>query len=904
MAAAQYFEQVQKIFIAFYQRPADPAGLKYWAQRVDAAGGDFGAVIDAFASSPEAIDLYGAIDATTIGTVIDSLYMALFNAAPDAAGKAFYVDGFAAGTFTAGTIALAVLNGAQNDDLIAVQNKVQVANEFTEQVDGRSMYDAYFGTGTSFNVTYEGDTDAQAARDILKAVTFDAATVINPAQVTEVLKTQIADATDPIIGQTGGKTFTLTAGIDSLTGTAGNDTFSAAVDAVTATNNTLNLPDTVDGGAGTDSLNVILATAASTLPAASVKNIENFFLRNVASTVAQDFTSIVGEKQVWTSASAANTIVTGVGKDAVLGVKDTVTNLTATYDANSFGAASTLNLAVSNAGTKVGAVVTQSTITVGQATAAGTATGVAIDATGANYVTLAAGANNVSAASGIKTLTVTGSGTVAIDATSALNGTTLKDDLTKVDASANTGGVTVEVANIDVVVTGGAGADAITLANATALSNKAGVNLGAGNDKLQNNGSAGLGTSAVLDGGDGTDTIVASLLQVGNQANIKNWEVLDLVGETRTIDASLFAASNFQSVALSGALTGNTVVQKLSGAALNATITAGSGAFDLTAQLANGATSTADTATITFDAAANATLQSFKSTGIETYNIVSGGATAVIANQITTLSDSLNTTSKVVITGANALTIGGITTNTAATTATADVASALTTIDGSAATGNLTITAGASAVIGATVFNTTYTGLTITTGSGNDVIVSAAKNAVISTGAGDDTITITGSGASVNTGAAKTATGDVVNFGGTNQSATFGTDLQKAVIQAGAAAGATFDKLTTITGAAKGDIIDFTAILGATDTNVDTITNVTATIGGAASLAAALDLAAAAGGTQADGSIVYFNWVDGNTYLVGEVVGAADGLAAGDAVVKLVGNYTSFTATDGVVTLA
>ena len=564
----------------------------------------------------------------------------------------------------------------------------------------------------------------------------------------------------------------LTTGIDTLVGTGGNDVFNAAVDAVTATNNTLNLPDTVDGGAGTDSMNVILATAASTLPAASVKNIENFFLRNVASTVAQDFTSIVGEKQVWTSASAANTIVTGVGKDATLGVKDTATNLTATYDAGSFGAASTLNLAVSSAGTKVGATVTRSTVTVGQATAAGTATGVAIDAAGANYLTLATGANAVSAAGGVKTLTVTGAGTVDVDVASALNTTTLKADLTKVDASANTGGVTIELANIDVVVTGGAGADVVTLANAAALSNKAGINLGAGNDKLLNNASAGLGTSAVLDGGDGTDTIVASLLQVGNQANIKNWEVLDLVGETRTIDASLFTASNFQSVALSGNLTGNTVVQKLSGAALNATITAGSGAFDLTAQLASGATSTADAANITFGASANATLQSFKSTGIETYNIVSGGATAAVANAITTLSDSLNTTSKVVITGANALTIGGITTNTAATTATADVASALTTIDGSAATGNLTITAGASAVITG-AFNTTYTGLTITTGSGNDVIVSAAKNAVISTGAGDDTITITGSGASVNTGAAKTAAGDVVNFGGTIDSARF-----------------------------------------------------------------------------------------------------------------------------------
>lgn len=280
MAAAQYFEQVQKIFIAFYQRPADPAGLKYWAQRVDAAGGDLTQVIDAFASSPEAVTLYGAIDATTIGDVIDKLYMALFNVAPDAAGKQFYVDGFAAGTFTAGTIALAVLNGAQNNDLIAVQNKVQVANEFTTQVDGRPLTDAYFGTGSSFNVTYAGDTDAQAARDILKGVTFNTATVLNPSQVTEALKTQIADATDPIIGQTGGQTFTLTATADVVTGTADNDT-------INGTNATLQATDVIRGGAGVDTLNYTDASVGGTnLPVADIAGVEIINVRNVGSGTA------------------------------------------------------------------------------------------------------------------------------------------------------------------------------------------------------------------------------------------------------------------------------------------------------------------------------------------------------------------------------------------------------------------------------------------------------------------------------------------------------------------------------------------------------------------------------------------------------------------------------------------
>ena len=679
----------------------------------------------------------------------------------------------------------------------------------------------------------------------------------------------------------------------------------------TPSSTTLQIADVIDGGAGTDTMSVTLATATSTIPAATIKNVEVFNIRNVASTVAggENFANITGETKIVSAGSQAALELTGVGSGTTLGVSDTAQNLTATYDANAFAAGSTLNLELSKAGTNVSGTITRSTIDVGQATAAGSATGVSIAATGANYVTLAAsGATDIAAAAGIKTLTVTGAGTVDILNTSTLeSSSTLAADLTKVDASANTGGVTIQVENKDVAVTGGSGSDVVTLANAAALG-AASINLGAGDDKLLNSASAGLGTTSVIDGGAGTDTIVSTLLQVGNQANIKNWEVLDVVGENRTIDASLFSASTFSSIAASGALVGATAVQKLAGTTLNVNVTgATTTSAALTATLAD-ATGTADVANINFAGTGNKVVTSFGSTGIETYNIASGGTLATQTNAVTTLTDTLNTTAKVVITGANALTVGAITTNTAATTATAHVASALKEIDASAATGNVTLGSGTalgtSAAIGATAFNTTYDGLKVTTGSGSDTITVAAKNAVISTGAGDDTITVSGSGATIDTGAAKTATGDVVNVNGASASLTVGAGLQTVNIQAGAAAAATLDKMTTITSSATGDKIDFTAILGGTDTNVDTITNVTTTIGGAASLTAALDLAAAAGGVQADGSIVYFNWVDGNTYLVGEVVGAADGLAAGDAVVKLVGTYSAFTATDGVVTLA
>ena len=286
MAAAQYFDQVQKIFIAFYQRPADPAGLKYWASRVDAAGGDISQVINAFATSPEATDLYGTIDADTIGDVVDAIYMALFNVMPDAAGKAFYVDGFADGTFTAGTIALAVLNGAQNDDLIALNNKVEAANEFTMQVDGRDMTDPAFGSGTAFNATYEGEADAMAARDFLAGIGSDPATIPNASQISDVIKSDIADMGDPILEvDTSGNV--LTVGNDSIIGTAEGQTFTAPVvqNGMGAETNTLGSGDVIAGMGMDNTLKVDLAlTTTGAIPisgaiSASTNNIQIVELR-------------------------------------------------------------------------------------------------------------------------------------------------------------------------------------------------------------------------------------------------------------------------------------------------------------------------------------------------------------------------------------------------------------------------------------------------------------------------------------------------------------------------------------------------------------------------------------------------------------------------------------------------
>jgi hypothetical protein len=68
-----------------------------------------------------------------------------------------------------------------------------------------------------------------------------------------------------------------------------------------------------------------------------------------------------------------------------------------------------------------------------------------------------------------------------------------------------------------------------------------------------------------------------------------------------------------------------------------------------------------------------------------------------------------------------------------------------------------------------------------------------------------------------------------------------------------------------------------------------------------------LNIAEGLGSENANGDLVFFRWVDGNTYIVADKVGG-DGMAAltasTDSVVQLVGTYNSMSAAAGVVTLA
>ncbi|QQZ29892.1 DUF4214 domain-containing protein [Thiothrix subterranea] len=239
MAANQYYDTVQQIYIAYYGRPADPEGLAYWADRLDKVNGNLAEIIDAFGNSAEAIELYGSEGAAAR---INKVYMQLFGREADAEGLAFYTQQIESGKITLASVMLDVLNGAQNEDKAILNNKEAIAHAFTAHLNEAKEVNAYAGNAA-----------ANTVRDFMSGVSKDN---LNEKQlnIDPVIVKLVGGNAAPTPG-----IVTLTADTDSLTGTY----FKAPVGYTPGGNdrvNTLQDEDTLIGTGGNATLDVTLGT--------------------------------------------------------------------------------------------------------------------------------------------------------------------------------------------------------------------------------------------------------------------------------------------------------------------------------------------------------------------------------------------------------------------------------------------------------------------------------------------------------------------------------------------------------------------------------------------------------------------------------------------------------------------
>jgi len=145
---------VNAFYVAFYGRPADPAGLAYWSQQLAQANGDFSAIKEAFANSQEATVRFSS---STAADRVTDIYQQLFNRAPDSAGLSYWVDAVSKGHASMADVAIYVLQGALGTDASLVNLRQKAAADFTAHVAA---------TGTS----YDGYQAIQAGQLLVKSV--------------------------------------------------------------------------------------------------------------------------------------------------------------------------------------------------------------------------------------------------------------------------------------------------------------------------------------------------------------------------------------------------------------------------------------------------------------------------------------------------------------------------------------------------------------------------------------------------------------------------------------------------------------------------------------------------------------------------------------------------------------
>jgi hypothetical protein len=129
---ATFSEQVQKMYISYYGRPGDQAGIDYWADQLESTG-DLANIIDAFGNSDEYDDRFGSLSNTEL---VNNIFNQLLDRDADAEGLAFYRDGLDAEEFTLASIALNIANGIPEgtSDALTYANKLAVAVAFTEAI--------------------------------------------------------------------------------------------------------------------------------------------------------------------------------------------------------------------------------------------------------------------------------------------------------------------------------------------------------------------------------------------------------------------------------------------------------------------------------------------------------------------------------------------------------------------------------------------------------------------------------------------------------------------------------------------------------------------------------------------------------------------------------------------------
>jgi hypothetical protein len=464
------------------------------------------------------------------------------------------------GASGAGTETITVVGGQTGvtvDQNVEVVRLANATGSYTFQQFGNQL--AVFSNGTEVSrITLQNDNNGTLvtfangtveARVSAAGLTLGGATVSSTAPGA-VVPTAIDNSNTP-----GTTSLNLTNAVgENIVGTAGNDTISAVLSAAGGTDNgTLNVGDTINGAGGIDTLNLLVASGTTGIPAgASVSNVEivNVNYAGTASLTGLNSNTFGGVQQLWqvdndtTTAGTFGNVTVGAGVTA--GFRSTgATATAAAASAAVTAAAGVTALTVALDGVASGSAITLAEITaagLSTASVSGSVTPVAtaavpgtpavpgVDANADGDFTDPGDTAPVAAVPGTpagtaNVLTLTAAATTDIDnlnlslASNTTVAITTLDDLNTLNASASTGNLTINLGTPDELTSAvfGSGNDTISL-NMSALNTTAGaanatastlaIDLGAGNDVFTLNAAGTPGAVATtINLGAGNDTL-------------------------------------------------------------------------------------------------------------------------------------------------------------------------------------------------------------------------------------------------------------------------------------------------------------------------------------------------------------------------------------------------------------
>ncbi|RZJ85409.1 MAG: DUF4214 domain-containing protein [Massilia sp.] len=137
---------VQKLYISYFSRPGDAAGVTYWANALSSNPNALQELSRQFSISKEYLDTYAGMDTRA---KVAEVYDNLFGRQAEAAGVDYWANLLNNNQITVDNMVTQIAAGARDTDLFAFNAKVAAANAFHARLDQPNEKTAYSGAAAN-----------------------------------------------------------------------------------------------------------------------------------------------------------------------------------------------------------------------------------------------------------------------------------------------------------------------------------------------------------------------------------------------------------------------------------------------------------------------------------------------------------------------------------------------------------------------------------------------------------------------------------------------------------------------------------------------------------------------------------------------------------------------------------